>query len=87
MSTPENKCENIIHYFHAKLTTHPNQANQNWGQHCLEALWFSGQSFAAGGAFLVHALVPCWFQEWGGDRIIALNNTIQTKRGSKKKSE
>lgn len=72
-------CQCLADYLKTQFTEHPAQASQTWGQHCLEALWFSVQALGAGGALFVHALIPCWFQEWGVDRI---NTFIKEKRSS-----
>ena len=74
------KCQHLEDYLKTQFTDHPAQLNQSWGQHCRDNLWFSLLALAAGGALLIHAFIPCWLQEWGGDQLVALNSRIQEKR-------
>lgn len=42
---------------------HPAQVNETFLEHMAFALKFSGLLFAAAGAALVHALIPCLFEK------------------------
>lgn len=42
---------------------HPAKVNESFAEHMLFALRFSGLLFAAAGAALVHALIPCLFEK------------------------
>ncbi len=42
---------------------HPAKVDESFFEHMLFALRFAGLLFAAGGAALVHALVPCLFEK------------------------
>jgi hypothetical protein len=52
------------------FTEHPASVGESYGAHFLFALRFSLALFAAAGAALVHALVPCLFQKTAS-RIVA----------------
>ncbi len=49
---------------------HPRTVDESYGRHAVFALTFAIQLFAAAGAALVHALVPCLFEKTAS-RIIA----------------
>ena len=42
---------------------HPAKVDETFFQHMLFALKFSGLLFAAAGAALVHAIIPCLFEK------------------------
>ncbi|OAN76693.1 hypothetical protein A8B82_14950 [Sulfitobacter sp. EhC04] len=42
---------------------HPAKVDEGFFEHMLFALRFSGLLFAAAGAALVHALIPCLFEK------------------------
>ena len=42
---------------------HPAQVNETFLEHMAFALKFSGLLFAAAGAALVHAVIPCLFEK------------------------
>ena len=48
-------------FFHS-FTEHPASVGESYLQHFAFALRFSGKLFCAGGAALVHALVPAFFE-------------------------
>lgn len=43
--------------------THPASVDETYGEHMRFAAGFSLKLFAAGGAALVHALIPCLFEK------------------------
>jgi len=42
---------------------HPSSVSETYSQHLLFAAHIAAKLFAAGGAALVHALVPCLFEK------------------------
>lgn len=42
---------------------HPAKVDESFFQHMLFALRFSGLLFAAAGAAMVHAMIPCLFEK------------------------
>lgn len=51
---------------------HPATVDETYGQHFLFALKFSGALFAAAGAALVHALIPCLFEKTASKTVARL---------------
>lgn len=51
---------------------HPATVDETYGQHFLFALKFSGALFAAAGAALVHALIPCLFEKTASKAVARL---------------
>ena len=42
---------------------HPASVDESYGEHLRFAAGFSAKLFAAGGAALIHALIPCLFEK------------------------
>jgi hypothetical protein len=55
---------------------HPAKVDETFFEHMLFALRFSGLLFAAAGAALVHALVPCLFEKTASGIIRTLYERI-----------
>lgn len=49
---------------------HPRSVDESYGEHAAFAFRFSATLFAAAGAALVHALIPCLFEKTAS-RIVA----------------
>ncbi len=60
---------------------HPAKVDESFLEHMAFALKFSGLLFAAAGAALVHAFIPCLFERTAS-RIIAQLYTRTHNRGS-----
>lgn len=60
---------------------HPTKVNETFFQHMAFALKFSGLLFAAAGAALVHAAIPCLFEKTASG-IIAKLYARMHNRGS-----
>ena len=43
--------------------SHPRQVNESYGEHAVFAGSFALRLFLAGGAALVHAVIPCLFEK------------------------
>ena len=67
-------------YLRTQLTSHPASVNQTWGDHCIEALCYSIQALTAGSVLLVHAFIPCLFEDFGEDCINSLSRSIKETR-------
>lgn len=59
---------------------HPAKVDETFFQHMLFALKFSGLLFAAAGAALVHAIIPCLFEKTAS-KIIARLYARTNNRG------
>lgn len=55
---------------------HPRKVDESDFGHMLFASRFAGMLFLAGGAAVVHALIPALFEKTAGNIIIALNAKI-----------
>ena len=51
---------------------HPAKVNEGFFEHMWFAMWFSALLFAAAGAALVHAFVPCLFEKTASQIIARL---------------
>ncbi|MEP3347932.1 MAG: DUF6356 family protein [Litoreibacter sp.] len=62
--------------FFTAMRAHPASVGETYFGHMRFALRFSGLLFAAGGAALVHAILPALFETTAGDMIKRLNAMI-----------
>jgi len=51
------------------FVNHPRSVDETYFEHMRFAGWFASRLFAAGGAALVHAFVPCLFEKTAGRMI------------------
>lgn len=58
---------------------HPATVNESFFQHMRFALGFAGLLLAAGGAALVHALIPCLFEKTAGQIVRKLHHRIENR--------
>lgn len=58
---------------------HPAKVDEGFFEHMIFALRFAGLLFAAGGAALVHALVPCLFEKTASGIIDRLYARTQSR--------
>lgn len=58
---------------------HPASVDENYLEHFGFALKFSGLLFAAAGAALVHALIPCLFEKTASNIIKRLHHRIANR--------
>lgn len=56
--------------------SHPASVNESYFGHMRFALGFAGTLFAAGGAALIHAIIPPLFETTASDRIKTLHAKI-----------
>jgi len=49
--------------WHRIFVDHPQSVEESYFQHMAFAGWFAARLLAAGGAALVHALIPCLFEK------------------------
>lgn len=48
---------------------HPQTVDESYLEHMRFAGWFAGRLLLAGGAALIHALIPCLFEKTAGRMI------------------
>ena len=72
--------EKEIHMINRIFLAHPATVDETFLQHFKFALGFSFQLFAAAGAALVHALIPCLFEKTAS-RIVADLYAKTSQRG------
>ncbi|MEM8803315.1 MAG: DUF6356 family protein [Pseudomonadota bacterium] len=65
---------------HSIFTRHPASVGESYFQHAVFAGRFAGRLFAAGGAALLHAVVPCLFEKTAS-RMIAEMYEMTHSRG------
>lgn len=63
----------------AIFTAHPATVGESYFGHMRFALWFAGQLFAAGGAALLHALIPALCETTASDRVRALAARLENR--------
>ena len=69
-------------FFARTFLNHPATVGESYLQHFAFALRFSGLLFMAGGAALVHALVPAFCQTTASRSIKTLHHDITTRAGA-----
>jgi len=65
--------------FFAAMRSHPASVGETYFGHMRFALRFSGLLFAAGGAALVHAILPAVFETTASDMIRRLHAMIENR--------
>jgi hypothetical protein len=69
------------------FTEHPRSLGMSWGRHGAGAARIGFELLGAAGACFVHALVPGWFTETAGKKIIDLSDHIRARRAGASNSE
>jgi hypothetical protein len=69
------------------FTDHPRSLGMTWAQHGAGAAKIGFELLAVGGACLVHAIVPGWFTETAGRKIVDLSDHIKRRRMGAKNPE
>jgi hypothetical protein len=62
------------------FTEHPHALGMSWAKHGAGAAKIGLELFGAAGACFVHAIVPGWFTETAGRKIINLSDQIRQRR-------
>lgn len=55
---------------------HPQSVDESYFEHLRFAGWFASRLFLAGGAALIHALIPCLFEKTASRMIIEMHARI-----------
>ena len=58
---------------------HPASVEETYFEHLRFAGWFAARLFAAGGAALVHAVIPCLFEKTAGNLIREMYSRINNR--------
>ena len=66
---------------HRIFFAHPETVEESYFEHMRFAGWFALRLLAAGGAALVHAVIPCLFERTAS-RLIAQMHAATAHRGS-----
>lgn len=61
------------------FVAHPRTVDESYFQHMRVAGWFASRLFLAGGAALVHALVPCLFEKTAGRMVAAIHRRLEAR--------
>lgn len=59
---------------------HPQSVDETYGEHMLFAGRFAVRLLAAGGAALVHAVIPCLFEKTASRMISEMHDRLTTRR-------
>ena len=62
------------------FTEHPRSLGMSWSSHGAGAAKIGFQLLGAAGACFIHAIVPGWFTETAGKRILNLSDHIRQRR-------
>jgi hypothetical protein len=62
------------------FTEHPASVGESYGAHLVRASWFGGRLVLAGGACLIHAVLPFLFVKTGSRAIAELNTAMVSGR-------
>jgi len=62
------------------FTEHPHALGMTWASHGAGAVKIGFELLGAAGACFVHALVPGWFTETAGKKIVDLSDHIKQRR-------
>lgn len=65
--------------FKRLFLAHPQTVNETFFEHMMFALVFSAKLFAAAGAALVHAFIPCLFEKTASRILIGLTQKMQNR--------
>ena len=69
------------HYRIAQLfTEHPRSLGMTWAGHAAGAIRIGLELLVAAVACFIHAIVPGWFTETAGRKIVALSDHIRARR-------
>lgn len=61
------------------FTSHPQSVDETYFEHMRFAGWFAFRLMGAGGAALVHAIIPCLFEKTAGRMIADMHARISTR--------
>lgn len=64
------------------FTEHPRALGMTWARHGIGAARIGVELLGAAGACFVHAIVPGWFTETAGRKIITLSDHIRQRRAN-----
>ena len=59
----------MTHIWQRIFVEHPQSVDETYFQHMRFAAWFAARLLMAGGAALIHAVVPCLFEKTAGRMI------------------
>lgn len=59
---------------------HPQSVDETYFEHLRFAGWFASRLLAAGGAALIHALVPCLFEKTASRMICQMHEHLKRHR-------
>ena len=71
--------------FFRAFKDHPASVGESYMEHMAFAGWFALELFLAGGAALIHALVPPLFETTASTRIRALYHRIESRKRTDQK--
>jgi hypothetical protein len=66
--------------FQRIFVDHPQSVDETYLEHMRFAGWFASRLLAAGGAALVHAIVPCLFEKTASNLIKDMHLRLTSRR-------
>ena len=65
--------------FRYVFVDHPNSVEESYFQHMRFAGWFASRLLMAGGAALVHAIIPCLFEKTASKMICQMHDRLTNR--------
>ncbi len=65
--------------FQRIFVDHPQSVDETYFEHMRFAGWFASRLLLAGGAALVHAIIPCLFEKTASGMIREMHTRISTR--------
>lgn len=66
----------MTHIWQRIFVDHPQSVDETYFQHLRFASWFAARLLIAGGAALVHALIPCLFEKTASRMICEMHGRL-----------
>ncbi|MBV6632728.1 MAG: hypothetical protein KI792_06815 [Alphaproteobacteria bacterium] len=64
---------------HRIFFEHPGSVDETYFEHMRFAGWFASRLFLAGGAALIHAIIPCLFEKTASQLICQMHDRITNR--------
>ena len=69
----------MIHAFARIFIAHPQSVDETYFEHMRFAGWFAARLLMAGGAALVHAVIPCLFEKTASRMIARMHARLMDR--------
>ncbi|MEM0989675.1 MAG: DUF6356 family protein [Pseudomonadota bacterium] len=69
----------MTRFFTQVFVDHPRSVDESYLQHMRFAGWFASRLLLAGGAALVHAIIPCLFEKTASQMICQMHSRLSNR--------